>query len=64
MTLSAERIDEIRDEIFFASAGFEDFFLVFYDNLVVGDFNDFFARDDEFGVDEAFDERTFHDDLL
>ena len=46
----SERIDEIGDKIFFHGALFDDFFFVFHDNFVVGDFGDFGARDDEFGV--------------
>ena len=64
MTLSAEGIDKIRDKVFFAGTGFEDFFLVFDNDFVIGDFDYFFAGDDEFGVEKAFDERAPHDDLL
>ena len=59
-----ERIDEIRDK--FGGFGFflDGFFLVFYDDFVVGHFGDFATRDDELGIEEAFHQRTFHDDLL
>ena len=60
----AERIDEVRDKIFFFGTSFEDFFLIFNNNFVVGNFDDFAAVDDEFGVDEAFDDGAFDDDLL
>lgn len=52
---SAERIDEIRDEIFLFGAGADGLFFVFYDDFVVGEFNNLGARDGELGVEEAFD---------
>lgn len=64
MALGAEGVDEIGDEIFFFGAAFEDFLFVFDDNFVVGDFDDFFAGDGEFGVREALNEWAFDDDLL
>ena len=64
MALGAEGVDEIGDEIFCFGAAFEDFFFVFDDNFVVGDFDDFFAGDGEFGVREALNEWAFDDDLL
>lgn len=59
-----ERIDKIGDEIFFFGAGADGFFLVFDDDLVVGDFNDFGARDGEFGVEERLDKRSANYELL
>ena len=44
----AERIDEVGDKIFFGGAGLDDLFLVFYDDFVVVDFDDFGAGDGEF----------------
>ena len=64
MALSAEGVDEIWNEIFFGGTGLEDFFFVFDDDFVIGDFDDFFARDDEFGIHDAFHDGTFDDDLL
>ena len=62
--LFAERIDKIGDKIFFFGTGFQDFFLVFYNDFIVGDFDDFFARDGELGVQKSFDGGAFDDDLL
>ena len=59
-----ERIDEIRDEIFFFGFFLEDFFFVFDDDFVVGDFDDFSAVDGEFGVDKTFDGGALDDELL
>ena len=53
--MSTERIDEVGDEVLFGRASFDGFFFVFYDDFVVGDFNDFAAMNDEFGVNEALD---------
>ena len=64
MALGAEGIDEIGNEIFLGSAGFKSFFFVFDDDFVVGDFDDFFAGNEEFGVDEAFEDGAFDYDLL
>lgn len=64
MTLSAKGINEVWNEIFLFGTFFQGFLFVFDDDFVVGNFNDFFARDSEFGVDESFDERAFDDDLL
>ena len=44
--VGAEGIDEIGDKILFSGAGFDDFFFVFHDDFVVGDFNDFTAMND------------------
>lgn len=60
----AKRIDEIWDEIFFRGAGFDGFFFVFYDNLVIGDFDYLGAGNDEFGVGEALHEWALDYDLL
>lgn len=62
--VSAERIDKVGDEVFLGGASFDDLFLVFDDDFVVGDFDDFAAVDDELGVDEAFEGGAFDDDLL
>lgn len=64
LALSAERIDEVWNEVFFGGAGFEDFFFVFDDYFIIGDFDDFFARDEKFGVHNTFDDGAFDDDLL
>ena len=45
-------------------ARFEDFFFVFDDDLIVGDFNDFLARDSEFGIDYGFQDGALDNDLL
>ena len=42
----------------------DDFFFVFYNYLVIGDFDDFLSRDGELRVGEAFDEGAPDDDLL
>ena len=59
-----ERIDEIGDEIFFFGAGFDDFFFVFDDDFVVGNFDNLSFGDGELGVDEALDNGALDDDLL
>ena len=64
LTLSTEGIDEVWNKIFFGGAGFENFFFVFYDNFVVGNFDDFFARDEQLGIHEAFHNGALDDDLL
>ena len=45
-------------------AFFEGGFFVFDDDFVVGDFDDFFARDKKLSVEDALDEGAFDDDLL
>ena len=57
-------IDKIRDEIFFQGTLFDDFFFVSDDDFVIGDFDDFGARDGELGVKETFDGGAFDDNLL
>ena len=47
----AEWIDEIGDEIFFFGLFLEDFFFIFNDDFVIGNFDDFFAVNGEFWVD-------------
>ena len=42
-----ERIHKIGDKILFFGAGFDDFFLVFDDDFVIGDFYDFAAWNGE-----------------
>ena len=64
MALGAEGVDEVGNEIFVGGTFFESFFFVFYNDFVVGDFDDFFARDEEFGVYDTFHDGTFDDDLL
>ena len=59
-----ERIDEVRDKIFFGGFFLDDFFFVFNDYFVVGDLGDFGAGDGEFGVDKTFDKWALDDDLL
>ena len=59
-----ERIDEVRNEIFVFGAIFEDFFFVSNNNFVIGDFNDFFARNSEIGVNESFHSGAMNDNLL
>ena len=51
----AEGIDEVGDEILLLGAGFDGLFFVSDDNLVIGNFDDFFSRDDELGVHETLD---------
>ena len=51
----AKWINEVGDEIFFFGASLDDFFFVFYYNLVVGDFGDFMAGNGEGGVNETLD---------
>lgn len=60
----AEWIDEIRNKVFFGSFFADDVFFVFYDDFVIGDFNDFATGDGKLGVREAFDERATDDNLL
>ncbi len=58
-----KRIDEIGDKFFGFGVGEKSFFFAFYDDFVICDFENFFARDGEFGVDEAFENWTFDDEL-
>lgn len=60
----SERIDEIWDEIFFFGTFFKGFLFILNDDLVVGNFDNLFARDDEIGVNKGFHGRAFDDDLL
>jgi len=60
----AERVDEIGDEIFLLGAGADGFFFVSYNDFVVGDFDDFAAGDDEFGVGEGLEGGALDDELL
>ena len=60
----AKWIDEVGNKIFFGGASFEDFFFVFDDNLVIGDFDDLAAMDGKLRIDKTFDERTLDDNLL
>ena len=62
--LSTKWIDEIWDEIFLFGALFEDFFLVFDDDFIVGNFDNFFARDGKLWVEERFECWALDDDLL
>lgn len=62
--MSPERIDEIRNEIFVGGFFLDDFLLVFHDDFVVGDFDDFFSWNGEFGVGEAFNKWALYDNLL
>lgn len=64
MALRTEWIDEVGNEIFLTGAGFECFFFILDDDFVVGHFNYFLTRNSKLGIDEAFDEWTFDDDLL
>lgn len=59
-----KRINEIWHKIFFGGSLFEDFFFVFDDDFVISNFDDFFSRDNKFGIDERFDGGAFDDDLL
>ena len=45
-----EGIDKIRDKIFFHSALFDGLFFIFYNDFVIGDFDDFGARDSKLGI--------------
>ena len=45
-TCLAEGVYEVRNKIFFFGAGFEDLFFIFYDDFIVGNFDDFFSRND------------------
>ena len=62
--MSAEGIDEIRNEVLFRSAFADGFFFVSDDDLCIGDLDDFAARDGELGVDETFNHGALDDDLL
>ena len=42
----------------------DDFLLVFHDDFVVGDFDDFLSWNGEFGVGEAFNKWALYDNLL
>ena len=64
MSLGAERIDEVGDEIFVGGTFFEGFFFVFYNDFIVGDFDDFFAGDEKFRVHDTFHNGALDDDLL
>ena len=46
----SERIDKIRYEVFFHGTFSYDFFFVFDDDFVVGNFGDFGARNDELWI--------------
>ena len=62
--MSSKWIDKVRDKIFVGGASFENFFFIFKNDFVVGDFNDFAAMNSEFGIHEAFDGGAFDNDLL
>lgn len=62
--LSSEGIDEVGDEIFFGGALSDGVGFVFDDDFVVGDLDDFVARDSEAGFGEVFDEWAINDELL
>ena len=51
--VGAERIDKVGDEVLFAGAGLDDFFFVFDDNFVIGDFDNFAAVNGELGIDKT-----------
>ena len=59
-----ERIDEVWNKIFVFGLFANGFFFVFDDDLVVCNFDNFFARNGELGVGEAFEERAPNDNLL
>ncbi len=61
---STKRINKVWNEIFFFGAGANDFFLIFYDDFVVGDFDDFGARNGELRVKKTFESWTLDDKLL
>ena len=48
-----KRIDEVGYKIFFFSTFFKSLLFVFDDDFVVGDFDDFLARNGEFGIDKS-----------
>lgn len=58
-----KRIDEVGDKVFFGLF-FDGAFFVFYDDFVIGNFDDFFAGDEELWVKETFDEGALHYELL
>lgn len=62
--VGTEGVDEVGHEVLFAGAGLDNFFFVFDDNFVIGDFDDFAAMDSELRIDKRFDGGTFDDDLL
>ena len=64
LSLSPERINKIWNEIFVGGFFLDDFFLVFHDDFVVGDFDDFLSWNGEFGVGEAFNKWALYDNLL
>lgn len=61
---SAKRIDEVRDKIFVFGAGADGLFVIFDDDFVVGDLDNFGAGNSELGVHEGFDEWAVDDELL
>lgn len=50
---STERVDEIRDEIFFFGAGADGLLFVFHDDFIVSKLDNLGAGDGEFWVKEA-----------
>lgn len=59
-----ERIDEVWNKIFVFGFFANSFFFVFDDDLVVCNFDNFFARNSELGVGETLEKRAPYDDLL
>ena len=59
-----ERINEIWNKFGGFSLFQDGFFFVFDDDFIIGDFDNFAARNGELGVEEAFNERAFDNDLL
>lgn len=60
----SKRVDEIWYEIFFHDALSDFLLFIFYDDFVVGNFDNFDARDGELGVKETFESRALDDNLL
>lgn len=59
----AERIDKVGDKLLGSGFFADGLFVVSHDDFVVGDFDDFCSGDEEFGVEEGFDEGAFDDEL-
>lgn len=62
--LFAEWINEIGNKIFVLGAGFESFLFIFDDDFIIGDFNNFFARNGELGVNEGLKDGALDNNLL
>ncbi len=64
MGRGAEWVDEVWDKIFFFGAGANGLLFVSYNDLVIGDFDNFGARNNELWIEEAFQRRALDENLL